>query len=229
MSRYYQRLWNKVAKELDLDVNELKHIARELHERGLIDYRTNTAPNIAGSASKMSRDKLTKLACYDTLTGLPNEFLFKDRLSYLISMSERENKSFAVMFVDLDHFKNVNDQYGHDGGDAVLQKVAAVLKKNIRANDMVARLHGDEFIIMLDNVHSLDEVTGVIADKIRAGVKSVHHNSKPANISASIGIAYYPGHGCEVQQLIRIADEAMYQAKRNGKDGTVVFTEKHAA
>ena len=216
MSHHDERVWNKASRKLGIPVDELKIITKTLSDLKLIvDESQSENQEIKVN---ISRSRLTQLACYDHLTGLPNEFLFKDRVAYLIAMSKREYKTFALMFIDLDNFKNVNDTYGHQVGDKILQLVSKILKNSTRANDMVARLHGDEFVIMLDGVTDNCEITEVISKKILRKIKGVRYSGSNLGISASIGISFYPGCGTTLSKLFCAADRAMYHVKRNGKN-----------
>ena len=152
-------------------------------------------------------------ALHDPLTGLPNRVLFDDRLAHGLAQAKRHGRTLAVMFLDLDKFKQVNDQHGHSVGDAVLTTVADRLKENTRLEDTVARVGGDEFLYLLAEFGKLDDVT-MIAEKI---IHAIRQPSALAvgklEIGVSIGIAIFPKHGDSAQALIARADQAMYQAK----------------
>ncbi len=184
---------------------------------------------------KLLETRLENLAHFDTLTGLPNRTLFSDRLKLAVAYAKREKKMLAVMFVDLDQFKEINDLYGHKIGDKVLKKVSQRLTACIRESDTVCRIGGDEFIVLLPLIDSEIDATHV-ADKIVSAVTrpieivKANELSQPTkviqknlHVSASIGISIYPNHGKDEKLLTINADLAMYQAKRNGKNQAVLF------
>ncbi|HEU4851003.1 MAG TPA: EAL domain-containing protein [Telluria sp.] len=165
-------------------------------------------------------------ATHDSLTGLPNRALFLDRLSMAIHRAERNRTRLAVMFVDLDKFKGVNDTMGHSVGDELLRTVALQLKLCVRESDTVARLGGDEFVLLLDN--PLDAMTPrVIAERIgvRLGVPVILAGQDHV-VTGSIGISTYPDDGSDAETLLRQADIAMYRAKESGRNGFQFFTEE---
>lgn len=157
-------------------------------------------------------------ALHDALTGLPNRSLFNDRLEHGLAQAARHGWTLAVMFVDLDDFKIINDTHGHDVGDSVLRIIAARLMENTRSDDTVSRLGGDEFLYLLMEVRDEKDVT-LIAEKIIKSIQTPCNVNKPGFtinpiIKASIGIAVFPRNGTTAEMLIKSADEAMYQAKR---------------
>jgi diguanylate cyclase (GGDEF)-like protein len=156
------------------------------------------------------------IATHDTLTGLPNRKLFEDRAQTALAQAQRENGWFAVGYVDLDGFKPVNDTYGHAIGDAVLRAVAQVLSESVRATDTVARIGGDEFLLLLTPLKGhtesdIEATTRRLMDRIRS-VNNVE--GRTINISASLGLAFYPRHGRTIESLLICADQAMYSNKR---------------
>jgi diguanylate cyclase (GGDEF)-like protein len=160
------------------------------------------------------------------LTHLPNRKLFTDRLSQNLTHARRIGKSLAVMFVDLDHFKAINDTLGHTAGDELLLEMARRLRSCVRDDDTVARLGGDEFTIILSELrHPEDAVT--VAEKIIAAVqKSMIVGGMPIEVSASIGIALYPVDGTDPESLLRNADSAMYRAKESGRNTYQLCTDE---
>lgn len=172
---------------------------------------------------KLLEEQLKNLAHFDSLTSLPNRVLFDDRLKLALAYAKREKKMIAVMFLDLDLFKEINDLHGHEVGDLVLKLVAKRLNACVRESDTVARLGGDEFIILLpmmdaqgDAVLVANKIVEAISQPIIAAQTSLH-------VTSSIGIAIYPQHGADEKILVLNADMAMYQAKRNGKNQAKVF------
>ena len=152
---------------------------------------------------------------HDPLTGLPNRALFENRLEHGLVQAKRHDRTLALMFIDLDKFKFINDTYGHDAGDAVLQAISDRLRENTREEDTVCRLGGDEFLFLLAEFSDREDVAAV-AEKIAIAIEA------PCNLSvgtltvrASIGIATYPLGGTTASALIKSADQAMYKAKRS--------------
>jgi diguanylate cyclase (GGDEF)-like protein len=159
------------------------------------------------------------------LTGLPNRELFDDRMAKAISLAIRHNWTLAVMFLDLDQFKSINDAHGHAAGDAVLEKVAERLLARARDEDTVCRNGGDEFLYLLMNPGSMRNI-GRIATSVLQGIaQPLAVGDIELVVKASIGIAIYPGDGCSTNELIKNADAAMYRAKRHSR-GFVLFGEQ---
>jgi len=162
--------------------------------------------------------RLTKLANFDSLTGLPNRAVFNDRLEHALHKTQRNSGTLAVFFLDLDHFKNINDSLGHKAGDLLLCEVANRLKSCMREGDTVARLGGDEFTVILEDVRSAKFVAKV-ANKILAAVSQAYLlDAIEVNISPSIGVSLYPSDGRDVDTLLKNADAAMYHAKKHGRN-----------
>lgn len=167
---------------------------------------------------KKAEEQIKQLAFYDPLTNLPNRRKLLDRLHYQIAISCRESRLFAVLMMDLDKFKAINDKSGHAAGDMLLKQVATRIQQRLRASDMVARLGGDEFVILLENVQKNEDAAQVASEII-------HYLSEPfelsagniAEIGASVGISFYPAHGDTPEKLMDHADTALYQAKNNGR------------
>ena len=152
-------------------------------------------------------------ALHDPLTGLPNRVLFDDRLAHGLAQAKRHGRTLAVMFLDLDKFKQINDQHGHDVGDAVLTTVADRLRENTRQDDTVSRIGGDEFLYLAADFGDLNDVI-LIAEKITQALRAPCLLAVgELRISASIGIAVYPKDGDSAQALVKRADQAMYLAK----------------
>jgi two-component system cell cycle response regulator len=161
-------------------------------------------------------DEMESLALYDALTGLPNRRLLMDRLTLSIAHACRNKRNMAVMYLDLDGFKQVNDTLGHDVGDMLLKMVAARLVAEVRQVDTVARLSGDEFVIALGEVSIADDVAGLAAKLVAAVSQLYSINGNAVSITASVGVGIYPMHGEEAETLMKSADLAMYEAKHNG-------------
>jgi diguanylate cyclase (GGDEF)-like protein/PAS domain S-box-containing protein len=169
---------------------------------------------------KAFEEELDQLAHFDALTGLPNRMLLQDRLEHAIAGAERQQQHFALLFIDLDGFKPVNDAFGHAAGDVLLREVGRRLAGMVRAMDTAARLGGDEFVVILTDIRH-PEAVGAIASKIVESLSAPYDLSQwtpdPVVISASIGISLYPDDERGAGALLRTADEAMYRAKREGK------------
>ena len=169
---------------------------------------------------KIAEETINFQAYHDLLTKLPNRALLRDRLSLAINQAKREEESLAVMFLDLDRFKNINDSLGHMVGDELLQQVIIRLKECIRAGDTIARFGGDEFTLMLPKLHNGREDASKLAGKITDTLKQPFSiDGHELYASASIGIALYPQDGTNIDSLIKHADVAMYHVKGQGKNG----------
>ena len=163
---------------------------------------------------KRAEMTLEHLATHDTLTGLPNRYLMFDRLNQLLVRAERYETRFAVLFIDLDGFKRINDSRGHDVGDLVLRGVADRLSQSVRAADTVARIGGDEFVILVEALRAGHDATA-LAQKIQAALgKPFSLPGGDATVTVSVGIGLYPEDGRDAEELLKAADVAMYRAKR---------------
>jgi diguanylate cyclase (GGDEF)-like protein/PAS domain S-box-containing protein len=165
---------------------------------------------------------LQHLATHDSLTDLPNRYLMLDRLNQLLARARGSGAPFAILFMDIDGFKAINDAHGHEFGDLLLKTVAQRLTKNVRHGDTVARMGGDEFVVVLDMVAQMREADAVarhIGAALAKAVTAQHHR---VNVTASIGIAFFPENGGDVDTLLKAADYAMYLAKREGGNRCVV-------
>ncbi|MES2299056.1 MAG: EAL domain-containing protein [Pseudomonadota bacterium] len=168
---------------------------------------------------KESQEKLDHLAHHDPLTALPNRLLFHDRLHHALQRAARENEQLAIMFIDLDRFKNVNDTLGHHVGDELLQKVANALTARLREGDTLARLGGDEFIVLLENIDGQFGASQV-AEKLMTMFEQPFNVAEyELFVTGSVGISVYPADATDLNMLIRNADVAMYQAKARGRNG----------
>ena len=198
------------ASEKLTAVNQALHI--QVRDRTMVDHQL--------AAAVEQEEGSRSAALHDKLTALPNRALFEDRLEHGIAQAKRHRWILAVMFVDLDEFKTINDTYGHQAGDAVLQAVAQRLKHNTRSNDdTVSRFGGDEFLCVLTQLHAQNDIAMIAAKilkaiqapcEVRVGDVIIH----PC-LDASIGISMFPKDGASATALIKRADEAMYGAKEN--------------
>jgi diguanylate cyclase (GGDEF)-like protein/PAS domain S-box-containing protein len=167
---------------------------------------------------KLDEKRIRYLANHDPLTGLPNRTSFSDVLSASIKNAQRHGRSLAVMFVDLDRFKIINDTLGHEAGDEVLREVGIRLRHTLRASDVIARLGGDEFVVLVQEVKDAIQMETVARKILAALVRPMFIQAQECAITASIGICSYPGDGENEQSLMKNADTAMYQAKEAGKN-----------
>ena len=171
------------------------------------------------SERKASEQRIHYLATHDPLTGLANRAMFMDQMNTSLLIAKRHKTRFALLFLDLDHFKEINDSLGHAAGDALLIESASRMRHGLRASDLLARQGGDEFMALLHDIHSMHEALGV-AEKIRRALNETFIiDAHECLVSASIGIALYPDHGKDLESLTRSADAAMYRAKMNGRNG----------
>ena len=173
---------------------------------------------------KATEKQLEYQAYYDALTGLPNRLLFRDRIVNAIAQAKRHRRGIAVMYLDLDHFKLVNDGLGHSVGDALLSEVAARLQGSIRASDTISRLGGDEFTILLNDTSSTEAVFGVARKILSSLARPFRVNGHELFVSTSIGISLFPNDGEDVETLLKCADSAMYRAKELGRNQAQLFT-----
>ena len=177
------------------------------------------------TARKQADERIQYMAQFDALTGLPNQAQLGDHAKYAISLAQRSQEPLALMFLDLDNFKDINDALGHRIGDSLLVEMARRLRLTLREQDTVSRLGGDEFIFLLPGVDALGvahvalKVLEVIADPCRIEQHDLY-------VSGSIGIALYPADGTDLETLLKRADAAMYRAKQEGRDGYRFFTEE---
>ncbi|WP_417499653.1 diguanylate cyclase domain-containing protein [Methylophaga sp.] len=176
---------------------------------------------------KVMEEHAQHLAHHDALTGLPNRILFRERLHLAMNMAERDKYALALMFIDLDEFKPVNDTHGHDVGDAVLIQCAERIRGCLRKPDSVARLGGDEFVVLLHKVS--DEQAAIhVAEKVLETLQSpMTFEDLTVSVGASIGVALYPVHSTEEDGLLNCADFAMYDAKRNGRNRVRLFQNEY--
>ncbi|HXS18524.1 MAG TPA: diguanylate cyclase, partial [Polyangiaceae bacterium] len=173
---------------------------------------------------KKTEKRLLRLAMRDQLTGLVNRVFFRERVASALAAARRSGEPFAVMYVDLDGFKGVNDSHGHDAGDALIQQAAMRLQHSVREEDTIARLGGDEFAILLHDAASPRDVLR-IAERCRQQLaKPFDLDPQEARISGSLGLAFYPEAGNSVDAMLCAADAAMYRAKREGRNGVCVFS-----
>lgn len=165
---------------------------------------------------KDEHERIEYFALHDELTGLPNSRLVDDRLAMAIETARRDQNRVAVIGIDLDGFKQVNDTHGHAAGDAVLRELAMRMRSELRGRDTVARVGGDEFLAILLGVDIDESIAPLLSRLVRTLCQPVSWDGQDLQVGASLGVAFYPEHGTEPESLMRRADEAMYAAKREG-------------
>ena len=175
------------------------------------------------------RNQIQELATHDQLTGLPSLGLAADRLEIALAAARRSGKKVALLFIDLDGFKTVNDTLGHEAGDFVLKAVAERLEKVIRPEDTAARIGGDEFILMLGGLPEEQVAARIAGRAIDAISRPFDFGGSSISVGASIGIGLFPDHANNAQTLRRVADEAMYRVKRSGKNQFAFAGRLHSA
>ena len=195
-----------------LEVKLLPHIGDQGKVMGCFVVTTDITEH------KLAQERIQRVAHHDSLTGLPNRMLFNDRLNQAISLSKRDSRRFALLYLDLDKFKPVNDTLGHTAGDELLQAVAARIRQQVRESDTVARVGGDEFTVILPGIARGEEAETVARKIVAALVAPFQIDSQKQSISigTSIGIALYPSDAQDADALIKAADAAMYSAKQAG-------------
>ena len=178
------------------------------------------------SESRAMKVKMSHLARHDPLTDLPNRTLLNERIGHAIALAHRHKKQFAVMFLDIDRFKTINDSLGHTVGDRLLRSVAERLLTCVRITDTVSRLGGDEFVVLLSEIEHIGDANGV-AEKILTSLAAAHQiPPHEINMTVSLGISVYPDDGGDAETLVRHADIALYHAKDSGRNNAKVFTQE---
>jgi diguanylate cyclase (GGDEF)-like protein/PAS domain S-box-containing protein len=232
----YRRLWQTISsgqswegefqnKKKDSTLFwEYAHIAPVLNDQGGIEHYIAVKEDI--TTRKQNEKQILHQAHFDNLTDLPNRFLAMDRLSQMLNESKRSREKVSVLFIDLDDFKKINDSLGHEVGDKVLIEASRRLLTSVRTGDTVARLSGDEFIVLLSGLHQ-PEAAQIIAEKILDSFRRIFEiDGRELLITASIGIAIYPDDSDSTSDLLRSADSAMYHSKESGRNTFSFFTER---
>ena len=171
-------------------------------------------------------ERIEYLASHDSLTNLPNREMFNGMLRRAIDAAARYQRQFALLFIDLDRFKVINDSLGHDAGDMLLVEIGGRLRRALRSSDVVARLGGDEFVVILEETAERPEVERISGELLSVLSQPLQLSGHECHTTASIGIAMYPSDGTDMQTLTKNADMAMYLAKEDGKNGFRFFTKE---
>ncbi|TXH90219.1 MAG: EAL domain-containing protein [Rhodoferax sp.] len=216
---WFGEIWNR-RKNGELFA-ELQTITAVYDKAGRVQHYVSLFSDITQMLEQ--RKVLERIAHYDALTGLPNRVLLADRLHQNISHCKRFDSQLAVAFLDLDGFKAVNDRLGHEAGDTLLVTLARRMQSVLREGDTLARIGGDEFVVILDALHGAGDCEPVLERLLEAAAQPVSLDNATAQVSASIGVALFPQDGYEPDLLMRHADQAMYQAKQAGKSRYCFF------
>ena len=215
----------------DKTQDELGQLARTINQTTdeLFEARQNLQRTTAELAMQLAeRQKaetmLSEAAAHDPLTGLPNSTVFFEQLNHAIALATRNANHLGVLFIDMDGLKAVNDAFGHDGGDILIREVARRLREHVRESDYVARLAGDEFVVILENLQDVEQDLNMICAKLVAALAEPYEiRGRRLRLTASIGASFFPEHGRDADELLRNADSAMYRVKNRGKNNYVVY------
>ncbi|WP_041039916.1 diguanylate cyclase domain-containing protein [Paramagnetospirillum magnetotacticum] len=200
---------------LEISVSELRHGKGRLFTGILRDI----------SERKENEERIKRLAHHDTLTGLPNRNLLNDRISHALARVRRHGGRMAVLYVDLDKFKPINDTLGHEAGDAVLREVAQRLDHCVRSSDTVSRVGGDEFVVVVEEIGRPGEAAQVARKILEALGTPIAYENHACQVGASIGIAVFPDDGNTMEEVSKAADVAMYRVKHSGRNGYCFYSD----
>ncbi|MCX6073467.1 MAG: EAL domain-containing protein [Campylobacterales bacterium] len=221
---WYGELWNR-RKNGELYA-EMLTISSILDSKGNVQNYVGLFSDI--TAHKEQEQQLERIAHYDTLTGLPNRVLNSDRLRQAMIQAQRRNEKIAILYLDLDGFKEVNDRYSHSIGDKLLIALSSGMKQALREGDTLSRLGGDEFVVILRNMADIATASLIIQKLLDAVSQAIELDDILVQVSASIGVTFYPqSEDVDGDQLIRQADQAMYEAKQAGKNRYYIFDPEH--
>jgi diguanylate cyclase len=211
--------------ETEVDREAIRAGAADYLIKGQIDHLLLERSLRYAIERKQTEQHLSRLAHYDPLTDIPNRILFRDRLEHAIHLAERDNINFALMFIDLNGFKQINDNFGHDAGDIIIRICAERLSDCLRRSDSVARMGGDEFTLLLPQIESNTDVAHIAEKVIQAIGQPADINGHEVVVGCSVGIAIYPEGGRDADSLLKHADMAMYKAKQVNGSSYRFFTE----
>jgi len=203
---------------MEISVSELRHGRHRLFTAILRDI----------SERKEAEDRIRRLAHHDTLTGLPNRNLLNDRMNHALARVKRHGGHLAVLYVDLDKFKPINDSLGHEAGDWVLRDVADRLLGCVRSSDTVSRVGGDEFVVVVEEIGRPTEAALVAKKIIDALEQPIDFQGHPCQVGASIGVALFPQDGNTIEEVSKAADLAMYRVKHSGRNGYCFYSDTDA-
>ncbi|MCP5160898.1 MAG: EAL domain-containing protein [Hahellaceae bacterium] len=233
---FYQDIWNQVTSQGQWqgEIWRKRKNGNEYPEWLTISTIRSETNDIEGyvllssdiSRLKQSEEKLDYLAHHDPLTGLPNRLLLQVRLLHSLERARRDHTQVALLFLDLDGFKHINDSLGHFVGDDLLRKISLQLSKRIREEDTIARIGGDEFVIVMEHIQSQTQITRLIKDILESFNQYYTLHGHDLRVTASIGISIYPTDADDTQSLLRNADSAMYKAKSSGRNTYHFYTPK---
>lgn len=221
---------NREKLDCEIEVHRIQGDTMWLHIKAAIDQSDKKSPELIGAIQNITQQKMADQiiefqANYDQLTRLPNRALLLDRLQHALLNSERDHKRIAVLFIDLDNFKSVNDNLGHDAGDELLVETGHRIQACMRTTDTVARHSGDEFVAMLTDVCSASVVSRIADDIVASMRQPFFLNGSSVYCSVSVGIAFSPDDGGDVDTLVIKADQAMYEVKKSGRNGWQFYTQ----
>ena len=215
----------------DGEQDELGELARKMNNTA--SYLAETRHNLEKTMQELALQlkdrkvieaKLAEIATHDSLTGLPNRASFFEQFNHAIALADRQQEIIALLFLDMDGLKIVNDAFGHDGGDMLICQVGERLQENIRKSDYVARLAGDEFVVILESLQHVDQDVSLVCSKLlKALAEPYDIRGRRIKLTASIGVSLFPIHGCCADELLHKADSAMYQVKNGGKNNFAVY------
>jgi PAS domain S-box/diguanylate cyclase (GGDEF) domain len=198
---------------MEISVSELRHGRHRLFTAILRDI----------SERKESEDRIRRLAHHDNLTGLPNRNLLNDRMNHALARVKRNGGRMAVLYVDLDRFKPINDTLGHEAGDLVLQEISRRLAACVRSSDTVARVGGDEFVVVVEEIQRPVEAALVARKIVEHLARPIDYEGHACQVGASIGVAVFPDDGATMEEVCKAADIAMYRVKHAGRNGFCFF------
>ncbi|MFT5707476.1 MAG: diguanylate cyclase (GGDEF)-like protein [Oceanospirillaceae bacterium] len=224
-----QNLFGEIARVSGvLDKFELDDVLRLLFIASLgfvfIIYRRTSYLKKEVFRRKKAEIEIKKIAFYDSLTGLANRDLCKEKLELIISKACAQDSKIALLFIDIDNFKGINDSFGHSYGDELLRQVAARISLELREEDVFSRISGDEFVIVVDKYRNREFISVLCGRLLKSVAKSFILNDQSAYVSLSIGVSEYPTDGSDAEELLKQADTAMYQAKNEGKNTYKFFS-----